>query len=119
MNTNCTTKFLLPIVFPNITIEELIANGFKKAYIGMLDDDSYDDSLLLVFNTDADEDMLGELLGDMDVDIHPDEFNDKLQIFVINNWKDYVSEDTYFKFLNNEPKPNIIEDELYFSGDLK
>ena len=177
ISTNCTTRFLLPIVFPNTTYSELIANGFIKAYIGMLDDDNYDNSLLLLFNKDASDDVLGELFGDMDVDVLDDDSDEELQIVVVNNWKDCVEDDEYPNFLSGEwskfsytnkinilsfwgenntsilymilyrdpkfttiaedfistlfvgvqtdtidskeywPKPDVIEDELYFAGD--
>ena len=178
ISTNCTTRFLLPIVFPNTTYDELIANGFIKAYIGMLDDENYDDSLLLLFNKDASDDVLGELFENMDVEVLDDEFDEDLQLVVINNWKDYVEDDDeYPTFLSGEwsklsytnkthilsfwgedevsmlnmilnkdpkfttiaedyistlfvgvqtdtmdeqeywPRPDVIEDELYFAGD--
>lgn len=179
ISTNCITRFLLPTIFPNTTYNELIANNFKKAYIGMLDDDHYDDSLLMLFHKDADENTLAELFDHMDIDIIEDEHNEELQIVVVNNWQDFIGDDDYSNFLsgnfqmfeeqskqnivsfwgedNNSllykglfetddlydsleetpsplfenslsvdasnkkvwKKPDIIDDELYFSGDLK
>jgi len=178
VNTNCTTRFLLPIVFPNTTYDELIANGFKKAYVGMLDDDAYDDSLILVFHKDTDEDMLEELFDGKDVTIVEDEHDDELQLIIVENWSEESIDNEYSNFLTGKwskfsvkskdniqsfwnddaesilnmilyknpkfqdnlesflstifvgkdidnpdaefwPQPDIIEDELYFSGDLR
>ena len=98
--TNCTTRFLLPIVFPNTTYGELIANGFQKAYIGMLDDKTYDDALLLVFRKEADDAILGELFGEMEVEVLDDEYNDDLQIVVVYDWYEFVEDDDYPSFLS-------------------
>ena len=113
--TNCTTRFLLPIVFPNTTHDELIANGFKKAYIGMLDDDHYDDSLLMLFDKEADDEVLGELFDNMDIDVIEDEFDDDVRIAIVQNWQDFLGDDDYSHFLsgdyhNFEPqaKDNIL-----------
>ena len=102
ISTNCTTRFLLPIVFPNTTYLELIANGFKKAYIGMLDDDNYDDTLLLLFHKEASDEVLGELFGEMDVEVLDDEFDDDTQLVVIHDWNDFVDEDDYPNFLEGK-----------------
>lgn len=50
LNKNKTTVFLLPIMFPNTTYDELIANYFEEAYVGILDEQKYDDSILLKFD---------------------------------------------------------------------
>lgn len=178
ISTNCTTRFLLPTIFPNTTYDELIANGFIKAYVGMLDNRDYDDTLMLLFRKDASEDVLEELFGDMEIDVLDDELNNELQLIVVNDWKNYTEHDEYSNFLSGEwskftskskntiisfwgedtisilymvlykdpkfnsivedfmstlfagvqqdnlqkseywPKPDIIEDELYFTGDL-
>jgi hypothetical protein len=120
ISTNCTTRFLLPTVFPNTTYDELIANGFIKAYIGMLDDDTYDDSLMLLFHKDADDEVLSELFGDMDVDVLDDEEHEELQMVVVNDWKDYMENDDYPNFLSgkwSEFSPNHKENILSFWGE--
>ena len=76
IRTNCTTRFLLPIVFPNTTYDELIANGFIKAYIGMLNDREYDDSLLILFHKDTSEEVLEELFENMDANVLEDVTDD-------------------------------------------
>lgn len=62
LNKNNTTKFLLPIMFPNTTYTELIANYFEEAYIGILDEKEYDDMILLKFNyNNFTEDLLEDV----------------------------------------------------------
>jgi len=109
-NTNCTTRFLLPNVFPNTTYDELIANGFKKAYIGMLDDERYDDSLIMLFHNDTDDEVLGELFGDMDVNVIEDEDNEDQQLIVVNDWQDYIGDNDYPNFLSGNYQ--LFEDQL-------
>jgi hypothetical protein len=122
ISTNSTTRFLLPILFPNTKYEELIANGFIQAYIGMLDDDTYDDSLLLLFHKDIDIEGLEELFIDkMDVDILDDLPDDTVQMIVINNWRDYLEdEEEYSKFLSgnwSKLSPYSKENILSFWGE--
>jgi len=50
LNKNKTTTFLLPIMFPHTTYDELIANYFEEAYVGILDEQKYDDTIVLKFD---------------------------------------------------------------------
>jgi len=56
LDTNKTTVFLLPIMFPDSTHDEIFSNYFKQAYIGLLDEDSIDHSLVLEFDDDKTSD---------------------------------------------------------------
>jgi hypothetical protein len=38
LGVNKTTTFLLPMLFPNSTYDEIFSNYFKQAYLGKLDD---------------------------------------------------------------------------------
>lgn len=65
---NDTTKFLLPILFPHITHIELFTEEFEQAYIGKLDDEQFDDTIILKCNESYDlsyieENCIGKLLS--------------------------------------------------------
>ena len=51
---NETTRFFLPLMFPDSTHDQLFGQYFQEAYIGMLDDNKYDDALILKFDNATD-----------------------------------------------------------------
>ena len=53
LDVNKTTTFLLPMLFPDSTHDEIFSNYFKQAYVGLLDDaDDLDYNIVLEFDED-------------------------------------------------------------------
>ena len=61
LDVNKTTTFLLPILFPESTHDEIFSNYFKQAYVGLLDSEDIDYSIILEFDED---DMTPDLIED-------------------------------------------------------
>ncbi len=109
LNINETTRFLLPMVLPNITHNELISNYFQQAYIGILDEKEYDDQLLLQFTEDFDENSLDEIgiteyfkISDNLIRIflpEVEEFLEQYELFLAGNYSK----------LNEKSKQDILE----------
>jgi len=67
---NKTTTFLLPMLFPNTTYNEIFANYLKQAYVGLLDDEN-DPSYTIVLEFDennVDVNFIEDLLTNIDLD---------------------------------------------------
>jgi len=103
-NHNDTTKFLLPILFPDLTHDKLFSNYFEQAYIGSLDTDTLDDTIILKFQ---EEDSMEDFISDNTI-YHkdnivayaiPDELNEEYERFLSGK---------YSKF-KEESKQNILD----------
>lgn len=112
IDINDTTRFLLPLMFPNNTYSELFSEHLEEAYIGMLDDDTKDDTLILKFKHD--------LLNDLDLQVFMEEYDNHVVLDSTDNLIVYEIpeelEEIYNKFLNGEwskfpeeSKQNIID----------
>lgn len=99
--TNKTTRFLVPMLFQNTTYDELLTNGFRQAYIGLLDDPSYDDSLVLIFDSDVETNIISELLDEVDFVTEDDPYFKDTQMIVIDDWLPLLKDpEDYSRFLS-------------------
>lgn len=69
LDVNKTTIFLLPMLFPNSTYDEIFSNYFKQAYVGLLDDeDDLDYTITLEFDKDN---MTPDFIDDFITNLQP------------------------------------------------
>jgi hypothetical protein len=115
LNKNYSTIFLLPIMFPHITYEELIANYFEEAYIGTIEGGGeYDDTLLLKFNpNNFTEDLVDEVAELLNRDEYSLEYESE-NVFCYNIPESIKADYEAFlhgKYtqLQDEAKANILE----------
>ena len=114
LNKNKTTTFLLPIMFPHTTYEELIANYFDEAYVGILDEQKYDDTVLLKFD---DNNFTEDLVEDVKELLNlPESFESQITDAVLCYSIPETAMTDYDSFLHgkytilsDEAKANILE----------
>jgi len=114
LDINETTRFLLPIVFTNTTYEELVANDFKEAYIGMLENPEYDDnSIILKFDYESySEETLDDMITALD---RADLFIKKEDNVIVYSLPEELQEqyDTFlqgkYSEFSDESKQNIVD----------
>lgn len=117
---NDTTKFLLPIMFPNFTHDQLFSNYFEEAYIGMLDGDDYDDTIILAYeevpvpeDTPTDLNVL-KVTDNYIVYEIPEELDDEYSKFLNGRYSE-LTEESKQKILNfwDEDESSILHGILY------
>ena len=84
LDVNKTTTFLLPLLFPSSTHDEIFSNYFKQAYLGLLDDpDDLEYNIVLEFDKDKiTEDHIDDFLNNMEPYGELKERKDNLLTFV-------------------------------------
>ena len=96
LDVNKTTTFLLPMLFPNSTHDEIFSNYFKQAYIGLLDDEMPTSSIVLEFDEDS---ITLDLIDDFISNFQPQgDITDMKDNLLFFNILDHAQED-YEKFL--------------------
>lgn len=123
-NHNDTTKFLLPIMFPNFTHDELFSDYFKEAYIGTMDDEKFDDTLILVYSEGSEPSIIDTNLKKLDsfetkddivyvFEIETD-LDDEYSKFISGRYSEFTEESKQ-KILNfwDEDENSILHGILY------
>lgn len=94
-----TTIFLLPILFPHITYDKLFSNYFEEAYVGMIDNDDYDDTIIFKFKEEEDVYVetltsckLLELKNNIVIYNIPEEFKEEYENFLKGKYSKLIEE---------------------------
>lgn len=126
LNINNTTRFLLPIVFPDLTYNEFFSNYFEQAYLGILDDQRYDDKLILkledgcspedYFTTNILPEYIHDTVERDALVIYniPDHIEDEYEIFIHGSYSK-LSEESKQAILNfwEEDEDSMLHGVLY------
>lgn len=85
LDVNKTTTFLLPMLFPESTHDEIFSNYFKQAYIGLLDDEMPTSSIVLEFDEDSvTPDLIDDFMNNLQPQAYLNEHKDNLLFFDVS-----------------------------------
>ena len=107
LEANKTTTFLLPILFPESTHDEIFSNYFKQAYVGLLDSEDVDYSIILEFDKDnMTPDLIEDFVYNLPHNGKLQSIQDNIISFVFVNSVDkedyeYFLKGAYSKFSSN------------------
>ena len=87
LDVNKTTTFLLPLLFPNSTHDEIFSNYFKQAYLGLLDDtDDVEYNIVLEFDEDKiTPDLLDDFISNITANANLKLVENNLITYTLNN----------------------------------
>jgi len=85
LDVNKTTTFLLPILFPDSTHDEIFSNYLKQAYLGVLDSDDVDFTILLEFDEDkVTPDLIEDFINNIQAKGTVKEIKDNLVTYTLD-----------------------------------
>lgn len=118
LDVNKTTIFLLPMLFPNSTYNEIFSNYLKQAYIGLLDDKFDEHEMVLIFDDDkASPEQIENFIENIDYKgeliAAGSSIDDNMLILRINDELDRQSYDNFLKgrysLFSEDYKNTILE----------